>query len=503
MTNRLVSVDDNNNLPPAVQAQLVGRVEAHFSDLTSQATTAAATATGAAQSAGVDAASANASRVAASAAAAQATAPTDSMVASLVSSDASETSAALGGKFSTVAATTAGLAAKRSVLPGTLLSDVSFNSVTTSGVYVVAGNPSDITAPVATPGILSVEASGSLVQQTYSGATTYTRSASGGVWTPWRVSVNSLGARPRGKVAFIGDSYTYGAQLTDLSKRWATLLSATLGVTEQNLANSGSGYLNTGASGNFVTQSLSVAPDAQTVIICGGINDAPMSPTQEQLNTAMTSIVNNVRGKSPSARIIIISPMWYHLNPSAGLLQVDARLRIAAAALGVRYVEGGPWLRFDRADWSFGDGHPNDAGHAVIAAWVEDQLADAPRAGAAYGAFLRPGTSDATFSGPAPTALAEGTIITARRGWWRIRGTAVLYGSVIGFLWIKTGSYTSQVRHDVIGGASSPQPLQREVRIYHPGGDMLISVGYTPNASSSTSVLSNGQTGVWAEWVGY
>lgn len=97
MANRLVSVNEENELPLDVQAALVGSVQTHFETLTAEAETAASTATTAAATAADDAAAAEIARIAAENAASSAEAPTDSMVASLVGNDTSSTRVSITG----------------------------------------------------------------------------------------------------------------------------------------------------------------------------------------------------------------------------------------------------------------------------------------------------------------------------------------------------------------------------------------------------------------------
>lgn len=104
MANRLVSVNEANELPEEVQAQLVGSVEAHFESLTAQAEAAAGSATTAASSASSSAASAENDRILAQAAAASASALNDDAVAPLIpAASGSDTAAAITARIPTVA----------------------------------------------------------------------------------------------------------------------------------------------------------------------------------------------------------------------------------------------------------------------------------------------------------------------------------------------------------------------------------------------------------------
>lgn len=391
---------------------------------------------------------------------------------------------------------------KRDVASFIPLASVSFDTLTPVGSYLFSNAPTNAGSPVGVPGILTVESSGTLVTQTYrtTANETWERFGSNSVWSMWRIVDNRETVRPRTKIAFIGDSYMVGLGLANVNSRYTTLLASSLGVLEQNLANSGSGYVNAGASGNFVTQSFGVATDADTVIISGGINDAPLVPAQEQISTAIASIVNNIRTNAPKAKIVFISPMWFQNTPSAELALIDDKIRIAVTAQGLRYVEDAMYLRVDRDELTQGDGHPNEAGSIVIRDWALDQLANKPGIGATRGLFVRSAATDATFAGPTVNNLAEGTIKGARRGWWRISGQAVMYKDTLGFLQLRVDGYIDEIRHDIYSGGN-PTIIAAELDYYHNGGDLPIAIAYRPNGSSTTTVLGSRKTRITANWV--
>lgn len=99
MVNRLISVDDDLNLPPEVQEALIGPVRTEFETLTVEATSAASSAASSAANASIDADDADAARIAAEIAASQAQAPTDEMVSNLVNTVGSDTRLVLDGKY--------------------------------------------------------------------------------------------------------------------------------------------------------------------------------------------------------------------------------------------------------------------------------------------------------------------------------------------------------------------------------------------------------------------
>lgn len=89
MVNRLVSVNEDLELPPEVQAQLTSNFETHFESLADSAEASSASASAAALEAENDANAADQARIAAENAAGQATAPTDDMVANLLTTPTS------------------------------------------------------------------------------------------------------------------------------------------------------------------------------------------------------------------------------------------------------------------------------------------------------------------------------------------------------------------------------------------------------------------------------
>jgi hypothetical protein len=283
--------------------------------------------------------------------------------------------------------------------------------------------------------------------------------------------------------------------LPDPSKRWTTLYAASRGAAEVNKAVPGSGYINRGAGATFPQQAQGIPADTQSVLISGGINDAGLNRPNAELEAAVRATLEAVKLAAPSAQVTVVSPMWLHTAPSPQLLQVDAVIRRTLPST-IRYVESGPWLRVGRPEWNYYDGHPNELGHAVIAGWIQDSLSgDIPR-GATFADFARPGTADTPFTGIGGVNLAEGTIRDARRGWWKLDGDAVLYGSTAGFLFVSANGKRDAVRSDL----ASLLNYQHDARLYHPGGDLHVTVGYAPNGQAR--VLANGGTAISAHWDG-
>jgi len=304
------------------------------------------------------------------------------------------------------------------------------------------------------------------------------------------------------KIGFVGDSYSSGYGLTNpTTERWPKLLSNMVGATENNVAVPSSGYVNQGSGGNskFSTQAGLLDTNCQTVIMCGGINDAPLGQTDAQMATAVTAAISAIQSRCPAATIIVVSPMWHAGEPSPELLKVEDQIRDAIPT-GIRFIERGPWIRLDRVEWQIFDGHPNAAGATAIAAWMRDQLGGTPN-GAVYGHYVVPGTADVTLNQTNYPGweLKGATIWNAKSGWWDLSARLVMYNSVNGNLWVRENSRKVYLRSD----SFSTLPMEREIHteFYHPGGDLPIGFGYDAN-NTTTKVITSGNSKVWAKYLG-
>jgi lysophospholipase L1-like esterase len=296
--------------------------------------------------------------------------------------------------------------------------------------------------------------------------------------------------------AYIGDSYSSGYLLPDPAKRWTSLYCKELGETELNVSVPGSGFTQPGATGKTYPQQaeLVVAAGADTVWVSGGHNDSVATTVSDaQIQAAIEKTFSTLRGGLPDATIIAVLPFWHYLQPSERILRVATWVEASARKYGATVIGGAAWWRVDRKEWSFDDGHPNEAGHQlmanVIKSWTCGEIP-----GETFGSFPRTQATDASFGhSSAGTNLAGGTIFNAQPGLWRIEGTACLYGATPGFLYASGGTTRKTVRADV---TNSPFPFPVVAYIRHTGGDLRIAVGYNPNGT--TSVIGNGSTHVEA-----
>lgn len=302
------------------------------------------------------------------------------------------------------------------------------------------------------------------------------------------------------KVGVVGDSYSSGLGLTNPStERWPKLLANAAGATENNVAVPSAGYVNEGSGGNskFSTQATLLDTNCQSVIMCGGINDAPLGQTDAQMNTAVTNAINAIKARCPAAKIIVISPMWHAGAPSAGLLTVERQIRAAIPA-DVTFIERGPWIRIDRVEWQISDGHPNALGAIAIAAWVKDQLGfKAP--GAVYNEIIVPGTSDIALNQTnfPSWILAQDTIWKAQSGWWKFEAQISMYNAVNGWIWLQENN-SRKIRLRSDQNATIPNVHRVVTEFYHPGGDLTFRFGYDAN-NNNGMIITNANTKAWAK----
>lgn len=135
-----------------------------------------------------------------------------------------------------------------------------------------------------------------------------------------RVSDLEATSTGTGNCLWIGDSYVQANSLgVNIDKRFATLVSDWLGLTEYNYAIGGSGFL--APAGDKYDVQLSNAITAMSdnekyrtkyVFVCGGRNDAYLVPewTLSQLNTAVSSLYEDIWDNYPNATIVGIPMLW-------------------------------------------------------------------------------------------------------------------------------------------------------------------------------------------------
>ena len=198
------------------------------------------------------------------------------------------------------------------------------------------------------------------------------------VWTP--------GNAPSRPIAvFLGDSYTAGTGASAATTRWSATFAAQRGWLELDLARGGTGYLATsGLNGcglptcpsipDMATWAVAANPDV--VVVAGGRNDLTLmsqNPAAEQ--TAITTTLARLRAGLPSATIILVSPFWDASAPPSSLATIAGWEKAAATTYGAVYVDGAAQWLVGHPEWITSDNvHPNDLGHAQLAARLQAAL---------------------------------------------------------------------------------------------------------------------------------
>jgi hypothetical protein len=244
-------------------------------------------------------------------------------------------------------------------------------------------------------------------------------------------------------------------------------------------------------------QAASIPLDTDRVIVCAGINDTSFTATQ--IAFGVTETIGAIRTRVPNAEIVIISPMWWAAQPTDGLLFTEKIIRTNVTT-DIRFVEGGPWLRQGRPDMQISDGHPNNLGSTLIAAWAEAKLENTGPGGALEGSFERTALSEDEVVTSATTGvgLAGGTIYDARPGKWKLTTFVTMYGTTDGFVWTEIAAQRQNQRWGITTAASTPITAEYVIEIRHPGGDLIIQGGITMNGP--VNVLMTG-TRAKAQWI--
>ncbi|WP_062530179.1 SGNH/GDSL hydrolase family protein [Demequina rhizosphaerae] len=197
-------------------------------------------------------------------------------------------------------------------------------------------------------------------------------------WTPpATVEVDSDESASRGlRVAYLGDSYTVGTGATDGDLGWAAVLAYSLGWNAERMAVGGSGYVNGGTSNSRyidrITQVTDWSPDL--IVVAGGRNDSWFPGEVE--GAAFATFVA-LGQENPDAEIVVLAPWWDDDETPADYSAVRTEIEHAAARADATYLETGEPLN-GHPELIAADGvHPNDAGHAVLAAAVEHALRSA------------------------------------------------------------------------------------------------------------------------------
>jgi len=180
---------------------------------------------------------------------------------------------------------------------------------------------------------------------------------------------------PMPTAVFIGDSYTAGTGSTSTDHAFPTLVAAAEGWHLENLGRGGTGYL---ATSGKLGCGLAYCPnyremiaaakkvDPTIVVVSGGRNDLGKAGVAKQV----TGFYTDLRAAFPKATILATSPLWDD-DPAPALIgSLGGEVKTAVKAVGGTYLDIGEPL-LGHADDVISDGvHPNDGGHALIAAAI-------------------------------------------------------------------------------------------------------------------------------------
>jgi lysophospholipase L1-like esterase len=180
---------------------------------------------------------------------------------------------------------------------------------------------------------------------------------------------------------WIGDSVTQGAGATSAAKRYSTLASQNLNLTEHNYATANTGYTTPDATGNFTTQ-LDTAitdtsyPHNQTgyVFLMGGLND-PYSALAA-MPQAVAGLIAKAKSAYPNARIVVgVGPGCIPDSTDDDAIaeqgHVLTAIRLAATNAGALVIPDMRSICGTDPSLHANGINPNDDGHELLAKAVE------------------------------------------------------------------------------------------------------------------------------------
>ncbi|TQO19414.1 lysophospholipase L1-like esterase [Rhodoglobus vestalii] len=179
------------------------------------------------------------------------------------------------------------------------------------------------------------------------------------------------------RVAFYGDSYTYGTGATSEQRRWSTVLSEQYGWSEFNPSVSGLGFMrNRELFGEGDVPGLIIGDNPDAVIVTIGLNDNfTYKAYADELPGQIMSDFERLSMELPNTRLIVVEPFWYKTERPASVDVIISWVRDAAREVGADYIPDASYWVAGHPEWMASDNlHPNDAGHAEIAAQMDRAL---------------------------------------------------------------------------------------------------------------------------------
>ncbi|MPY12220.1 SGNH/GDSL hydrolase family protein [Arthrobacter bussei] len=185
------------------------------------------------------------------------------------------------------------------------------------------------------------------------------------------------------RMGIYGDSIGTGWRgISDRSKRWTSITCTNLNLEEHNFSVDGLGFIRRRDTGAFLLHPLQMVIDAQPQIalIALGQNDYECIPDREdELRRVMLQDMTALRDALPESQVLVVEPYWpsTRQEPPKGRRVFDLHGACAEEA-GLPFVKGQRGVfGEDYLPYLFpeeGQLHPNDEGHAVLAAVMTEAL---------------------------------------------------------------------------------------------------------------------------------
>lgn len=180
---------------------------------------------------------------------------------------------------------------------------------------------------------------------------------------------------PVHRVAFIGDSWTFGVGATAL-RGYAVLTGEQLHWDYWVLGVGGSGYTLRGDGATYderVQRAVETHPDV--IVVDGSLNERASTP--EALSAAADQTFADLRAAAgPHTRILVVGAPYNPGTPNASIDWINADIQSAAQSHGLMFVNPAAedWVDpHDPTLWA-DPIHPNDAGHQLMADRLEPIL---------------------------------------------------------------------------------------------------------------------------------
>jgi lysophospholipase L1-like esterase len=198
----------------------------------------------------------------------------------------------------------------------------------------------------------------------------------GQVWVEAGGTITRVSSAPK-KIAFAGDSFTYGSAAVDFADNYAWVTADTLGFAYSlNSGNPGTGYVATGGGVNYklfdrITDITSQGPH-DVIVIAMGVNDLSQGASADSVRAEVSKCVTALRMADQKAQIFVLG--GFDVNapsaPAAGYADLNAAIQAGIpGGCGATYLDPGGIA------YTHGDAvHPDTAGHATLGLWLAGQI---------------------------------------------------------------------------------------------------------------------------------